>query len=260
MFLGQIIKDYRKKNKLSMKDFAELASISKQYVSVLEKNQDPRTGKPIIPSIPVIKSVAQAMKLDFDTVFNMLGDEELVALPTTLTEITNTSAKLDEPRQQIVLATAQKQLAEQNKILKFPDNDTVQEILEPYTVHGTGGAAAGRGYSYTDYEFETFYTDVEPPRHDFATPIHGDSMQPYYNNGDVAYIQLSPYNGTDDYIVDYNGQSFIKQVKRNGDTFILHSYNEAYEDIIITREEVESKHIYFNIIGKVIGSFTPIEK
>lgn len=250
IIIGRRLKQLRLAKKLEQQDVAKhMGYKSDSTISKWENGKNLPNGG---------KLTKLAILFDTTTDYILHGNE--TTTPTTLTEITNTSAKLDEPRQQNVLHYAQEQLAEQNKILKFPDNDTVQETLEPYTVHGTGGAAAGRGYSYTDYEFETFYTDIEPPRHDFATPIHGDSMQPYYNNGDVAYIQLSPYIGTDDYIVDYNGQSFIKQVKRNGDTFILRSYNEAYEDIIITREEVESKHIYFNIIGKVIGSFTPIEK
>ena len=72
MHLGEIIKEYRDKNKLSMDKFAKMANVSKAYISVLERNQRPKTGKPVIPSIPVIKNVAEAMNMSFDDLFNML--------------------------------------------------------------------------------------------------------------------------------------------------------------------------------------------
>ena len=44
MHLGEIIKEYRDKNKLSMDKFAKMANVSKAYISVLERNQRPKTG------------------------------------------------------------------------------------------------------------------------------------------------------------------------------------------------------------------------
>ena len=51
MTLGEIIKKYRKDNNLSMDAFSERSGISKAYISLLEKNKHPKTGKPITPSI-----------------------------------------------------------------------------------------------------------------------------------------------------------------------------------------------------------------
>ena len=49
MTLGEIIKDYRIKNNLSMDAFSIQSGLSKAYISLLEKNRHPKTGKPISP-------------------------------------------------------------------------------------------------------------------------------------------------------------------------------------------------------------------
>ncbi len=75
MHLGLIIKEYREKNRLSMDDFSYKSGLSKSYISMLEKNNNPSTGKEIAPTIDVIKKVANAIKIDFNELFSMLGDD-----------------------------------------------------------------------------------------------------------------------------------------------------------------------------------------
>ena len=75
MNLGKIIKKYRDDNKLSMDKFAKMSGVSKAYISVLEKNKRPKTGKPVTPSISIIKNIAKAMNISFDELFNMLKDD-----------------------------------------------------------------------------------------------------------------------------------------------------------------------------------------
>lgn len=72
MTLGDIIKDYRKTHGLSMDNFSEMSGISKAYISLLEKNKHPKTGKPITPSIHCIKQAADGMGIDFNVLFNMI--------------------------------------------------------------------------------------------------------------------------------------------------------------------------------------------
>lgn len=49
MELGQIIREYRKQNRMSMAEFARRVGVSRAYISLLEKNQHPVTKKPIVP-------------------------------------------------------------------------------------------------------------------------------------------------------------------------------------------------------------------
>lgn len=75
MTLGDVIKNYRTDNKISMDTFSELSGISKAYISLLEKNKHPKTGKPIIPSIQVIKQAANAMSIDFNELFSLIDSD-----------------------------------------------------------------------------------------------------------------------------------------------------------------------------------------
>lgn len=72
MRLGEIIRNYREENGMSMSEFAKAAGISKAYIGFLEKGSNPQTGKEIAPSIKIIHSIAQAMHMDFDELFNTI--------------------------------------------------------------------------------------------------------------------------------------------------------------------------------------------
>lgn len=72
MTLGDIIKTYRQEHSLSMADFAKLSGMSKSYISLLEKDKNPSTGKRISPSIKSIQQAAIAMNMPFDALFEMV--------------------------------------------------------------------------------------------------------------------------------------------------------------------------------------------
>lgn len=75
MNLGDIIHDYREKNKLSMDEFAKLANMSKPYVSMLESNKNSKTGKPIVPSLKTIQNCARAMNMSVDGLMRTIDQE-----------------------------------------------------------------------------------------------------------------------------------------------------------------------------------------
>lgn len=78
MRIGDIIHDYRVKNKTSMELFAKNAGVSKAYISLLEKGYDPRTQREIIPSVTTIQKVARAMGTTFDELFKKLDGDILL--------------------------------------------------------------------------------------------------------------------------------------------------------------------------------------
>lgn len=90
MTLGEIIKNYRISHSLSMDAFSERSGISKAYISLLEKNKHPKTGKEIAPSLQCIKQAADGMNMDFNELFSMLDCDVAVNVPNqSLTEKDN---------------------------------------------------------------------------------------------------------------------------------------------------------------------------
>lgn len=71
-----------------MNEFANLANLSKPYISMLEKNKNSRSGKPIIPSVVTLKKVARAMNISFDDLIKQLdaGQEILLSPPLPLSQ------------------------------------------------------------------------------------------------------------------------------------------------------------------------------
>jgi transcriptional regulator with XRE-family HTH domain len=62
-----------------MDAFAAQSGMSKSYISILEKNQHPKTGKPVIPSITVIRQAADGMHVDFnDLIAQIDGDVRIL--------------------------------------------------------------------------------------------------------------------------------------------------------------------------------------
>lgn len=67
MTLGQVIRGYRKKNNISLGEFARKAGLSKSYLFALEKNLNPSTGKKINPTFEVALACCKAMEMDIVT-------------------------------------------------------------------------------------------------------------------------------------------------------------------------------------------------
>lgn len=63
-----------------MDEFAKLAGVSKAYISMLEKNKNSTSGRPIKPSLDTLKNIATAMSLSLDNFLNMLDDNTTISL------------------------------------------------------------------------------------------------------------------------------------------------------------------------------------
>nr|DAH05836.1 MAG TPA: hypothetical protein [Caudoviricetes sp.] len=138
MTLGDIIKKYRKETGLSQDAVAKRAGVSKAYISILERNRNPKTGEPPIASLKVINDLAAAMSTDFDSIFEQLDDNIKISIneqlpkpsgetkPSTPTfddftfAMQNETKDLTEMDKQILLSMA-KQL---NDARKARDGDT----------------------------------------------------------------------------------------------------------------------------------------
>jgi bifunctional S24 family peptidase/transcriptional regulator len=242
MHLGEIIKEYRDKNKLSMDKFAKMANVSKAYISVLERNKRPKTGKPVIPSIPVIKNVAEAMNMSFDDLFNMLEDNQLISLTddTLISKITDIATQLTSPRQERVYNYAEEQLNEQNGQIQ---EDNIVPI-----VFGRQSAAGSMIYvDDVDAEMGVLPSSIVPNGANELVQITGDSMEPIIKKGSEVYLRYQPTveDGEIAIIRVEDDGVTCKYLYRDGQNIILKSENPQYDDIVVDAEKV-------SVIGKVL--------
>lgn len=62
--LGSMIKQYRKKKKMTVRKFAAAAGVSPAYIIFLERGENPQTGKPMKPSFEKLQALAKAMEME----------------------------------------------------------------------------------------------------------------------------------------------------------------------------------------------------
>lgn len=74
MTLKEIVVAFRTEHSMSQRQFAALCGLSNGYISMLEKNLNPKTGMPLTPSLPVLKKLAQGMGLSLNELFLQADD------------------------------------------------------------------------------------------------------------------------------------------------------------------------------------------
>ena len=241
MNLGEIIKKFRDDNELSMDKFAKMSGLSKAYISVLEKNKRPKTGKPVTPSIPVIKNVAEAMNMSFDELFNMLEDNQMISigLDDVIKKITEVSVQLHTDRQMKVYDFATEQLdAQNNNVVNI--NDYIEEESEWYEVKFYGSVSAGTGLYLDDEQVETisFGADMIPNGTDFCLKVNGDSMDPTFHDGDYVFIKReTDFRNGSIGVVIVNGEAYLKKIYITDNSIKLVSLNKKYKDITVTQDD-----------------------
>lgn len=115
MELKDFIRNYRIEHGLSMEQFAKLSSLSKGYISMLEKGQNPQTKKKIVPSLTALNNIAQAMNMDLNYLLDTMDDLEVSLIPE---QPAATIAKaIDFSEQEILLIKKYRQLDADGKVL-----------------------------------------------------------------------------------------------------------------------------------------------
>ncbi|MBZ6007287.1 helix-turn-helix domain-containing protein [Paraclostridium bifermentans] len=71
--LGDIIKEYRLDHDLSLREFSKKCGLSHTYIDKLEKGVDPRSQKPVEPTLDALEKISVAIDLSLDELLTMLG-------------------------------------------------------------------------------------------------------------------------------------------------------------------------------------------
>ena len=85
MTLSDFVKEYRKEHDLSQRQFAAICGLSNGYISMLERNLNPKTGLPLTPSLPALKKISTAMGMSLGDLLTavlvgVVGIHKLIAL------------------------------------------------------------------------------------------------------------------------------------------------------------------------------------
>lgn len=205
MKLGDLIRDYREKQNLSQRQFADKCDLSNGYISILEKGINPNTGKPVTPTIPQMKKLASGMNL---TVMEML---ELVDdMPIDIS-------------------------SEVPNIIPLPEMRKIPLV---------GTIACGAPILAEEHIEEYIDIPKHIPG-DFALTCKGDSMiNARIFDGDIVYVrQQEAVDNGDIAAVLIDGEATLKRVKLYEDHISLEPENPQYRPLVYWGEEMNQIRI-----------------
>lgn len=216
MLLGEIIKEYRAKHNLSLQDFADKIGTSRSYIHMLEKNINPSTNKPINPSIETLKSLANAMDLDVDTLLKKLDDNQLIFLNE------------EKYKEQFNTSTSTAVVLVYGTIPAGIPMECIEDILDTEEIPASM-LKGGKQY--------------------FGLKVKGNSMFPTYLDGDtVIFEKVDDCESGQDCVVMVNGNDgTFKRVLKNETGIILQPLNSDYAPLVFTNEQINDLPV------KIIG-------
>lgn len=244
--LGSVIKDARKKKKLTQEQLSKLTGYSQNTISNHENGNRSLDEDNI-------KTYATALDLTPDDLFEALDiknslENKMMIIDKKQTKIDNLLdlySQLEESRQEKVYNFAEQQLEEQNRgnVVHFPKKEKLP------TIKNSASAANPTELVYGDTVVEEEEFERVPNNADFAVPIIGDSMEPVIRNGQFVFVKEQPdVEDGEIAIVEIDGNGVTcKEVYKDyeSQTIILRSINELYEDRVVSPEQIR-------IIGKVV--------
>jgi len=107
MTLRELIIDYRTKHNLSQRQFANLCGLSNGYISMIEADENPHSGKPIVPSLDSFVKLAKGLGVPAIELFNMLSQSSNTknALSPDEQKFLTMYRKLNEEQKNLIMLT-----------------------------------------------------------------------------------------------------------------------------------------------------------
>lgn len=254
MNVGERMKTIRKQKGISADSLAAKIGVSRSTVFRYEKGDIEK-----VP-IEVVAKVANALDIKPEVLMGLKAD-------TVVDKIHDTVVQLHPERQQKVYTYAEKQLNEQqnpDNVVSLDEAHAERNLDEPaFNVEVDGIVAAGYG-AFNDDRYEPMDTvkipdSAIPSHYDYCFKVVGDSMSPYYEDGEFVFVQKTQdvTNGMIA-VVDIDDMTFIKKLILEQDRLCLRSLNDDVD-------EKTGKRIYpdfyaddtdnIDVIGKVVGSY-----
>lgn len=227
-------------------------SFSKKVLALLKENGMTKAALAKESGIPYT-TLDSMLKRDSDTQRLATVFRIAKALGTSVEEL------VFEEAEEKKVSPEEKRILDLYAILDARGKDTVLSLLEqeaghsqekgrPFPVYDSP-AAAGRGEPVFGEEQSTIFArEGEIPQGaDFGVRISGDSMEPMFFDGDLAYVaRTNTIRSGEIGVFLLNGESYCKKYKvEQGKTYLV-SLNPAYQPIhVLETDEIR-------LVGKVI--------
>ena len=237
---GEVLVENRKRKGYSQADLVDL--LAQEGIEVTTKAVSKWENLTREPSLHTILTVCQILDIE-DIYEEFLGENPFDHVMENLNE--DGKAKIIEFAN--LLRASRKYLPHRADIIPFENYQPI--AVEP--------ASAGTGNYIEDSVKESYNVGhLAPEKTDFGIRISGDSMEPMYHTGDVAWVHKQDSISNGEIGIFYlNGNTYIKELHDGPDGVYLVSLNKKYPPIQIF--ESDSLKIFGKVIGKCKGAEIP---
>lgn len=118
MKLSELIIEYRREHGISQRQMASQCSLSTGYISLIEKEINPQTGKPMVPSLAVLNKLAKGMGITLDNLLSVCDDMP-VDISATEKTVLDEKDGLDLEIAEIILSLSESKKQEALRYLRF---------------------------------------------------------------------------------------------------------------------------------------------
>ena len=98
MKLSELIIEYRTRMNISQREFSRKCDLSNTYISFIENEKNPKTGRPVVPTLEQYKKIARGMGITVQRLFELLDDDAPVDLGGIPSEISDDQPETDDFR------------------------------------------------------------------------------------------------------------------------------------------------------------------
>lgn len=211
MKLNDLIKKYRTTHNLSLRAFAKKSGLSYGYIYMLEKNINPKTQKPIKPTLEAIKGVAYGLDISVDDLLKMLDDDQEFIINTDNTYYNDV-----------------KQIPLLGKIAAGYPTQMFADVID-----------------YIDIPADMARGNKEL----FALKTKGKSMEPNFIEGDILIFEKTEdcENGQFCAVAVNGDDATFKKVTKTDAGIMLQPLNPDFETKFYTNDQIDSLPV--QIIG-----------
>lgn len=222
MTLGEFILQYRQEHGLSQRQFALAANLSNGYISMLEKGINPNTAQPIMPTLPVLKKIADGMNTTIEDIFSKVDD-----MPVSL--------------------VADERL--------FPSNIEPLPKMREWPV--LGATACGKPLHRELLEETVMAPD--DIKADVVFRCVGDSMiNARIFDGDAVFVRTQPEVENGQIAVVRVGDEYtLKRVYVHEDYVELRPENPIHKAIVLRGEDLENEN--FEVVGLAVAFLSSVK-
>ena len=118
MKLSELIIEYRREHGISQRQMAFQCSLSTGYISLIEKEINPQTGKPMVPSLAVLNKLAKGMGITLDNLLSVCDDMP-VDISATEKTVLDEKDGLDLEIAEIILSLSESKKQEALRYLRY---------------------------------------------------------------------------------------------------------------------------------------------